>query len=185
MERCVRYELQLFYWTVVRNRRVSIIGFKNDQKKPGKVCAVLANNRLSVLLRATNCKMRYSEITCVSLAFVHSQRYVRRRTTFLFRGRNRGSHREFATCVRLRNRGNSCRASPGIRYTLSLSLSLSRALLARPPRLPRVPEFRATRRNFGQRERNCTPRILYFAGPPIAKHRITLFERTQNVVTRS
>lgn len=126
-------KLQLLRSTVLESPRPTA-GFAND-KKPEET---LRSGRERSLFS------RYFDVTCVArcasakscVRFANRSALANRvessRLAFLSRDRN-GSRAGIRNCARLRNRGNSCRASPGIRCSPTLLASTL------------APEFRAVR----------------------------------------
>ena len=129
--------------------QVSITEFEYN-KKPDEVCA---NNRLS-MLQTANCKTCY-KVMCFMLVFVkiRSQSCAERLSCLTT---EIGSRARVRNCVRFGNRGNSCRVSLEIRYSLASCT---------PPHLSRTMEFRALRWcNFSKRERKRDSEDAPFCG---------------------
>lgn len=125
---------------------------END-KKSGEVWAVLPNNRLFMLLHTANCKTCYDGVTCTVPVFV---KICSASSAFLYLAAEIGSRARVRNCVRFQNRGNSCRASLEIWYSLASCT---------PPHLSRTMEFRALRwRNFSQAKRKRDSEDVPFCG---------------------
>lgn len=144
--------LQLLCWKPSRKPRIPT-EFEYDKKPGREVCAVSPNNRLFVLLQTANCKTCYDEVTCAMLVFAKIRSQLAPLSCL---AAEIGSRTRVRNCVRFQNRGNSCRASLEIRYSLASCM---------PPHLARTMEFRASHwRNFSQRERKRDSEDAPFCG---------------------
>lgn len=141
------------------NPQVITTAFEND-KKSGEVWAVLPNNRLFMLLRTANCKTCYDGITCTVPVF--AKICSAPSCAFLYLVAEIGSRARVRNCVRFQNRGNSCRASLEIWYSLASCT---------PPHLSRTMEP-CVGATLVKPSRNGTPRMFYFVEyPPIVTSR--------------